>query len=165
MLIHRFWFFFGYASTCSSSRSRDHHPGARLPAGLYMAAQGSLTVFMVMLSMLQGSRTRSIAIRRRRRRLRRDRSCTTAGPSDFLRTSKMHGTTPAVSLADRLLAILEPGRRPMILGYLFVFFTLAVYAVIGVMTRTAQFQYYVAGRRCRVLRRHGDRRRSTSRPP
>ena len=35
-----------------------------------------------------------------------------------------------------------------ILGYLFVFFTLAVYAVIGVMTRTAQIsEYYVAGRR------------------
>ena len=35
-----------------------------------------------------------------------------------------------------------------ILGYLFVFFTLAVYAVIGVMTRTAQVsEYYVAGRR------------------
>ena len=34
------------------------------------------------------------------------------------------------------------------LGYLFVFFTLAVYAVIGVMTRTAQIsEYYVAGRR------------------
>ena len=35
-----------------------------------------------------------------------------------------------------------------ILGYLFVFFTLAVYAVIGVTTRTAQVsEYYVAGRR------------------
>jgi cation/acetate symporter len=35
-----------------------------------------------------------------------------------------------------------------ILGYLFVFFTLAVYAVIGVATRTAQVsEYYVAGRR------------------
>jgi len=57
-----------------------------------------------------------------------------------------------------------------ILGYLFVFFTLAVYAVIGVMTRTAVVsEYYVAGRRVpasttawqraptgcrRVLRRH-----------
>ena len=35
-----------------------------------------------------------------------------------------------------------------ILGYLFVFFTLAVYAIIGVATRTAQVsEYYVAGRR------------------
>src|SRR5712675_2706447 len=35
-----------------------------------------------------------------------------------------------------------------ILGYFFVFFTLAVYAVIGVATRTAQLsEYYVAGRR------------------
>jgi cation/acetate symporter len=35
-----------------------------------------------------------------------------------------------------------------VLGYLFVGFTIAVYAVIGVMTRTAQIsEYYVAGRR------------------
>ena len=35
-----------------------------------------------------------------------------------------------------------------ILGYLFVFFTLAVYAVIGIASRTAQVsEYYVAGRR------------------
>jgi cation/acetate symporter len=48
-----------------------------------------------------------------------------------------------------LLAILEQVGVPnKILGYLFVFFTLAVYAVIGVMTRTAQVsEYYVAGRR------------------
>jgi cation/acetate symporter len=47
------------------------------------------------------------------------------------------------------LAILEQVGVPnRILGYLFVFFTLAVYAVIGVMTRTAQLsEYYVAGRR------------------
>ncbi len=36
----------------------------------------------------------------------------------------------------------------MVLGYLFVFFTLAVYAIIGVATRTAEVsEYYVAGRR------------------
>ena len=48
-----------------------------------------------------------------------------------------------------LLAILEQVGVPnKILGYLFVFFTLAVYAIIGVMTRTAQVsEYYVAGRR------------------
>jgi cation/acetate symporter len=47
------------------------------------------------------------------------------------------------------LAIIEQlGVPNYILGYLFVFFTLAVYAVIGVMTRTAQIsEYYVAGRR------------------
>ena len=60
-----------------------------------------------------------------------------------------------------LLAIFEQVGVPnRILGYLFVFFTLAVYAVIGVMTRTAQIsEYYVAGRRSRVLQRHGDPRR------
>jgi cation/acetate symporter len=48
-----------------------------------------------------------------------------------------------------LLAILEyVGVPNRVIGYLFVFFTLAVYAVIGVMSRTAQVsEYYVAGRR------------------
>ena len=48
------------------------------------------------------------------------------------------------------LAILEQMGVPnKVLGYLFVFFTLAVYAVIGVMTRTARASH---------LQRHGDRR-------
>jgi len=48
-----------------------------------------------------------------------------------------------------LLAIIEQlGVPNRVLGYLFVFFTLAVYAIIGVITRTAQIsEYYVAGRR------------------
>jgi cation/acetate symporter len=48
-----------------------------------------------------------------------------------------------------LLAILEQlGVPNRIIGYLFVFFTLAVYAIIGVMSRTMQIsEYYVAGRR------------------
>ena len=48
-----------------------------------------------------------------------------------------------------LLAILEQVGVPnKILGYLFVFFTLAVYAIIGITSRTAQVsEYYVAGRR------------------
>jgi cation/acetate symporter len=52
-----------------------------------------------------------------------------------------------------LLAILEQMGVPnKILGYLFVFFTLAVYAIIGVATRTAQLsEYYVAGRRVPAL--------------
>ena len=52
-----------------------------------------------------------------------------------------------------LLAVLEQiGVPNKILGYLFVFFTLAVYAIIGVMTRTAQVsEYYVAGRRVPAL--------------
>ena len=47
-----------------------------------------------------------------------------------------------------LLAILEQVGVPnRVLGYLFVFFTLAVYGVIGVAMRTAQVsEYYVAGR-------------------
>jgi cation/acetate symporter len=52
-----------------------------------------------------------------------------------------------------LLAVLERFGVPnRILGYLFVFFTLAVYAIIGIMTRTAQIsEYYVAGRRVPAL--------------
>src|SRR6201988_3255390 len=48
-----------------------------------------------------------------------------------------------------LLAILEQiGVPNKVLGYFFVFFTLAVYAIIGVATRTAQVsEYYVARRR------------------
>ena len=47
------------------------------------------------------------------------------------------------------LAILEQVGVPnKILGYLFVFFTIAVYAIIGVLSRTAQVsEYYVAGRK------------------
>ena len=61
-----------------------------------------------------------------------------------------------------LLAVLEQVGVPnKILGYLFVFFTLAVYAIIGVLSRTAQVsEYYVAGRSVpALLQRHGDRRR------
>ncbi len=52
-----------------------------------------------------------------------------------------------------LLALLEQVGVPnKVLGYLFVFFTLAVYAVIGISTRTAQVsEYYVAGRRVPAL--------------
>ena len=47
------------------------------------------------------------------------------------------------------VAVLELLKVPnRVLGYLFVVFTLAVYAIIGVATRTAQVsEYYVAGRR------------------
>jgi cation/acetate symporter len=48
-----------------------------------------------------------------------------------------------------LVAILEQVGVPnKVLGYLFVFFTIAVYAIIGVLSRTAQVsEYYVAGRK------------------
>ena len=75
----------------------------------------------------------------------------TTGGSDFIKQlGRMYGTYTGGFVAFIiLLAILEQVGVPnKILGYLFVFFTLAVYAVIGVMTRTAQLsEYYVAGRR------------------
>jgi cation/acetate symporter len=74
-----------------------------------------------------------------------------AGTSDFIKNlGRMYGVyTGGFVGFIILLAILEQVGVPnKILGYLFVFFTLAVYAVIGVMTRTAEVsEYYVAGRR------------------
>ncbi|MGE0340229.1 MAG: sodium:solute symporter family protein [Xanthobacteraceae bacterium] len=51
------------------------------------------------------------------------------------------------------LAILEQFGVPnRVLGYLFVFFTIAVYAIIGVLSRTAEVsEYYVAGRKVPAL--------------
>lgn len=48
-----------------------------------------------------------------------------------------------------LLAILEQAGVPnAVIGYLFVFFTIGIYAMIGILSRTAQVsEYYVAGRR------------------
>jgi cation/acetate symporter len=75
----------------------------------------------------------------------------TASGSDFIRNlGKIYGTYTGGFLAFIvLIAILEMVGVPnRVLGYLFVFFTLAVYAIIGVITRTAQIsEYYVAGRR------------------
>ena len=75
----------------------------------------------------------------------------TAGSSDFIKNlGRMYGTYTGGFIGFIiLLAILEQVGVPnRILGYLFVGFTIPVYAVIGVMTRTAQIsEYYVAGRR------------------
>jgi cation/acetate symporter len=74
-----------------------------------------------------------------------------AASSDFIKNlGRMYGMYTGGFLAFIiLLAILEQiGVPNRILGYLFVFFTLAVYAIIGIASRTAQVsEYYVAGRR------------------
>ena len=74
-----------------------------------------------------------------------------ASTSDFIKNlGRMYGLYTGGFLAFIVfLAILEQVGVPnKILGYLFVFFTLAVYAIIGVATRTAEVsEYYVAGRR------------------
>ena len=75
---------------------------------------------------------------------------TSASDAFYKQLGRMYGTYTGGFIAFIvLLAILEQVGVPnKILGYLFVFFTLAVYAIIGVMTRTAQVsEYYVAGRR------------------
>ena len=76
---------------------------------------------------------------------------TAQSSADFYKQlGRMYGMYTGAFLAFIVfVAILEQLRVPnIILGYLFVFFTLAVYAIIGVATRTAQVsEYYVAGRR------------------
>jgi len=78
-------------------------------------------------------------------------STQTSGSGDFINNlGKIYGLYTGGFLAFViLLAILEQVGVPnRILGYLFVFFTIAVYAIIGVLSRTAQVsEYYVAGRR------------------
>src|SRR6266540_679150 len=78
-------------------------------------------------------------------------STQSAATSDFIRNlGRMYGIYTGGFLGFiLLLAVMEQlGVPNKILGYFFVFFTLAVYAIIGVATRTAQIsEYYVAGRR------------------
>jgi len=75
----------------------------------------------------------------------------TSNGSDFTANlGKIYGIYTGGFLAFViLLAILEQVGLPnRIIGYLFVFFTLAVYAGIGILSRTMQVsEYYVAGRR------------------
>jgi cation/acetate symporter len=73
-----------------------------------------------------------------------------ASAAFYRQLGRLYGTYTGLFLAFIILvAALEwLGVRNRILGYMFVFFTLAVYAIIGVVTRTAQVsEYYVAGRR------------------
>ncbi len=76
---------------------------------------------------------------------------TRAGSGDFVSNlGKIYGTyTGGFAAFVILLYILERMGLPnQVIGYLFVFFTLAVYALIGVLSRTMQVsEYYVAGRR------------------
>ncbi|MGE3868657.1 MAG: VC_2705 family sodium/solute symporter, partial [Pseudorhodoplanes sp.] len=75
----------------------------------------------------------------------------TSDSGDFIKNlGKIYGLYTGGFLAFVILvAILEQVGVPnRILGYLFVFFTIAVYAIIGILSRTAQVsEYYVAGRR------------------
>jgi cation/acetate symporter len=75
----------------------------------------------------------------------------TSGADDFIKNlGKIYGLYAGGFFAFVIfLAILEQVGVPnRVLGYLFVFFTIAVYAIIGVLSRTMQVsEYYVAGRR------------------
>ena len=74
-----------------------------------------------------------------------------AGSGDFLNNlGKVYGIYAGGFLAFvAVLAVLEQiGVPDRVLGYLFVGFTILVYAIIGVLSRTAQVsEYYVAGRK------------------
>ena len=73
-----------------------------------------------------------------------------ASAAFYKQLGRMYGMYTGLFLAFIIfVAALELLKVPNVyLGYLFVFFTLAVYAIIGVATRTAQVsEYYVAGRR------------------
>jgi cation/acetate symporter len=76
---------------------------------------------------------------------------TASARADFMRSlGRMYGLYTGGFLGFIvLLALMEQAGVPnKILGYLFVFFTLAVYGVIGIAMRTAEVsEYYVAGRR------------------
>ncbi len=75
---------------------------------------------------------------------------TTSADAFYKQLGRMYGTYTGTFIGFiLLLALFEYiGVPNRVIGYLFVFFTLAVYAIIGVMTRTAQVsEYYVAGRR------------------
>ena len=75
---------------------------------------------------------------------------TSSADAFYKQLGRMYGTYTGGFLGFILfLALLEYFGVPnRVLGYLFVFFTLAVYAIIGIATRTAQVsEYYVAGRR------------------
>ena len=69
---------------------------------------------------------------------------TSASENFYKQLGRMYGTYTGGFIAFiLLLALLEQVGVPnKILGYLFVFFTLAVYAIIGVMTRTAEVSEY-----------------------
>ncbi|MBM3540910.1 MAG: cation acetate symporter, partial [Alphaproteobacteria bacterium] len=76
---------------------------------------------------------------------------TTSSQSDFLKKlNKIYFTYTGIFIGFTiLLGVLEQmGVSNAVIGYLFVFMTIGVYALIGVISRTAELsEYYVAGRR------------------
>ena len=150
------WFFFGYVvHMFVVPLNKIVIPDPRLPARLLHGRSGiadCVRRHAVHVRKTAGQdRSRP---RLRGRRLRRDRTMATQTTSSadafYKQLGRMYGTYAGGFIAFViLLGILEQMGVPnKVLGYLFVFFTLAVYAIIGVMTRTAQIsEYYVAGRR------------------
>ncbi len=76
---------------------------------------------------------------------------TTTGKGDFINNlGKIYGlyTGGFFGFVLILAALEQMGVSNQIIGYLFVFLTIAVYAVIGILSRTMEVgEYYVAGRR------------------
>ena len=85
---------------------------------------------------------------------------TAAQATFYKQLGRMYGTYTGTFLAFIiLLAILEyMGVPNRVIGYLFVFFTISVYAIIGVMSRTAQVsEYYPNSGSFGILRRRTSR--------
>ena len=121
------WLFFGYIiHFFVVPLNTIHIPILGFPLGFYMAAQGSLIAFVVMLFLFAKAAGQDRPrIRLRRRRLRGDNTMATqtAGSSDFIKNlGRMYGTYTGSFIGFIiLLAILEQVGVPnRILGYLFV---------------------------------------------
>jgi len=151
------WLFFGYIiHFFVVPLNKIIIPILGFPLGFYMAAQGSLIVFRRhAVHVRKTAGKRSTATTATRRRLREDCIMATQTTGGYIRLSSRISArcTASILAASSASSSFSQSSsrsacRTSFLGYLFVFFTLAVYAVIGVMTRTAQVsEYYVAGRR------------------
>ena len=134
------------------------------PLGFYMAAQGSLISSSSCASGTPAPRTRST---------RNSAWPRTEGRSKWQRSRKgrfhRQSRQDLRDLHRRIHRLHDHAGhsrvaracRTRIIGYLFIFMTIGVYALIGVLSRTSEVsEYYVAGRaRPGLLQRHGDRRR------
>ena len=126
------------------------------PLNYYLAAQGSLIVFVVQLFVFNRQQN---AIRRSVRRRRSQSPRQLGGPTHenavgrrVLHAKPAEACTPFIPAASwhffALMAVLEQfGLSAQAIGILFVAFTIGIYAFIGILSRTMAVEaYYVAGR-------------------
>ena len=118
------------------------------PLGFYMAAQGSLIAFVILLfwfAYRQNKIDEECGVEEEEGE---DAMATRGGFVENL--GKIYGIYTGGFIAFVILmAILEQlGVPNRVIGYLFIGFTIAIYAMIGIISRTTEIsEYYVAGRR------------------